>query len=210
MTIIQNARTSGGGVVTNIPAKAFTVGPVETWKSDKVSIWHPGWHDNRFFSSHVPAGRSPECALPLLQRRPGKLRGGNALMPVKTLDIPYIHPSGRYPELPDLSAEIEKSGGRIQIDTVNWPDYGYQPDVSMFCGYTDDEILLKYRVHESHIRADNTELNSEVYKDSCVEFFISTGTDFFYNFEFNCIGTAYAAYGTPCPVSGHSQHWGKI
>jgi glucosamine-6-phosphate deaminase len=48
MTIIQNARTSGGGVVTNIPAKAYTVGPVETWKSEKVSIWHPGWHDNPF------------------------------------------------------------------------------------------------------------------------------------------------------------------
>ncbi len=48
MTIIQNARTSGGGVVTNIPPKAFTVGPVETWKSEKISIWHPGWHDNPF------------------------------------------------------------------------------------------------------------------------------------------------------------------
>jgi glucosamine-6-phosphate deaminase len=48
MTIIQNARTSGGGVVTNIPAKALTVGPIETWKAKKVSIWHPGYHDNPF------------------------------------------------------------------------------------------------------------------------------------------------------------------
>ncbi len=48
MTIIQNARTSGGGVVSNIPAKALTVGPAETWKAEKVSIWHPGWHDNPF------------------------------------------------------------------------------------------------------------------------------------------------------------------
>ncbi|MCD6396260.1 MAG: hypothetical protein J7L71_01850 [Spirochaetaceae bacterium] len=48
MTIIQNARTSGGGVVSNIPAKALSVGPVETWKTEKVSIWHPGWHDNPF------------------------------------------------------------------------------------------------------------------------------------------------------------------
>jgi glucosamine-6-phosphate deaminase len=24
------------------------VGPVETWKSEQVSIWHPGWHDNPF------------------------------------------------------------------------------------------------------------------------------------------------------------------
>ncbi len=48
MTIIQNARTSGGGVVTNVPDQAITVGPVETWKSGKVSIWHAGTHDNPF------------------------------------------------------------------------------------------------------------------------------------------------------------------
>jgi glucosamine-6-phosphate deaminase len=48
MTIIQNARTSGGGVVTNIPTHAVSVGPVETWKAEKVSIWHAGTHDNPF------------------------------------------------------------------------------------------------------------------------------------------------------------------
>jgi len=48
MTIIQNARTSGGGAVSNIPSQAITVGPVETWKSEKVSIWHAGNHDNPF------------------------------------------------------------------------------------------------------------------------------------------------------------------
>lgn len=48
MTLIQNARTSGGGVVQNIPTQAITVGPQETWKAEKVSIWHPGIHDNPF------------------------------------------------------------------------------------------------------------------------------------------------------------------
>ena len=47
MTMIQNARTSGGGVVSNIPSHAVTRRSVETWKSEKVSIWHPGWHDIR-------------------------------------------------------------------------------------------------------------------------------------------------------------------
>ena len=46
MTLIQNARTSGGGTVQNVPSQALTVGPKETWKSEKVSIWHPGHHDN--------------------------------------------------------------------------------------------------------------------------------------------------------------------
>ncbi|MBL4701697.1 MAG: hypothetical protein JKX85_10620, partial [Phycisphaeraceae bacterium] len=48
MTVIQNARTSGGGYVPQVPTRACTVGPVETWKSDRVSIWHPGCHDNPF------------------------------------------------------------------------------------------------------------------------------------------------------------------
>ena len=48
LTLMQNARTSGGGTVQNVPHQAVTVGPVETWKSEKVSIWHPGYHDNPF------------------------------------------------------------------------------------------------------------------------------------------------------------------
>jgi glucosamine-6-phosphate deaminase len=48
MTIMQNARTSAGGQLSLIPTQAATVGPVETWKAEKVSIWHPGWHDNAF------------------------------------------------------------------------------------------------------------------------------------------------------------------
>ena len=48
LTIAQNARTSGGGNISMVPTKAVTVGPVETWKADKVSIWHAGSHDNPF------------------------------------------------------------------------------------------------------------------------------------------------------------------
>jgi len=48
MTIIQNARTSGGGQVALVPTRAATVGPVETWKAAGVSIWQAGCHDNPF------------------------------------------------------------------------------------------------------------------------------------------------------------------
>jgi glucosamine-6-phosphate deaminase len=48
ITMIQNARTSGGGVVQNVPSQAVTVGPLETWQAEKVSIWHAGMHDNPF------------------------------------------------------------------------------------------------------------------------------------------------------------------
>ncbi len=48
ITLAQNARTSGGGYIVGVPQQAITVGPVETWKSEKVSIWQAGMHDNAF------------------------------------------------------------------------------------------------------------------------------------------------------------------
>jgi glucosamine-6-phosphate deaminase len=68
MTLIQNARTSGGGVVTNVPSQAITVGPVETWKAEKVSIWHAGTHDNPFgirLTAFMISKRIPDSSVPM-------------------------------------------------------------------------------------------------------------------------------------------------
>ena len=68
MTLIQNARTSGGGVVQNVPDQAVSVGPVETWKAEKVSIWHPGHHDNPFgmrLTTLMISKRVPDSAVPM-------------------------------------------------------------------------------------------------------------------------------------------------
>jgi len=68
MTIIQNARTSGGGVVSAVPSQALSVGPVETWKSEKVSIWHPGWHDNPFglrLTTLMISKKIPDSTVPM-------------------------------------------------------------------------------------------------------------------------------------------------
>ena len=68
MTIIQNARTSGGGVVTNVPAQALTTGPIETWKAKTVSIWHTGMHDNPFgmrLTTLMISKRVPDSAVPM-------------------------------------------------------------------------------------------------------------------------------------------------
>ncbi len=68
MTLIQNARTSGGGKVSGVPGMAITVGPVETWKSEKISIWHPGTHDNPFgmrLTSLMISKRIPDSSVPM-------------------------------------------------------------------------------------------------------------------------------------------------
>ncbi|MDZ7615587.1 MAG: glucosamine-6-phosphate isomerase [Patescibacteria group bacterium] len=68
MTLIQNARTSGGGQVQLVPRTAATVGPVETWKSEKVSIWHPGHHDNPFgmrLTTLMISKQIPDSSVPM-------------------------------------------------------------------------------------------------------------------------------------------------
>ena len=68
ITLIQNARTSGGGVVQNVPSQAISVGPMETWRAEKVSIWHAGNHDNPFgqrLTTYMISKKLPDSAVPM-------------------------------------------------------------------------------------------------------------------------------------------------
>ena len=68
VTVMQNARTSGGGVVTGVPTQAVTVGPVETWQAEKVSIWQAGTHDNPFgmrLTTLMIGKQIPDSAVPM-------------------------------------------------------------------------------------------------------------------------------------------------
>jgi len=68
MTVIQNARTSGGGNVSMVPSQACSVGPVETWKAEKVSIWQAGMHDNPFgmrLTTLMISKRVPDSSVPM-------------------------------------------------------------------------------------------------------------------------------------------------
>jgi glucosamine-6-phosphate deaminase len=68
MTIIQNARTSGGGVVSAVPTQAVSVGPAETWQAEKISIWHAGQHDNPFgqrLTTLMISKKIPDSAVPM-------------------------------------------------------------------------------------------------------------------------------------------------
>ncbi|MGD9632485.1 MAG: glucosamine-6-phosphate isomerase [Pirellulales bacterium] len=68
MTVIQNARTSGGGYVAAVPTQACSVGPVETWKAERVSIWQAGMHDNPFgmrLTALMISKRVPDTSVPM-------------------------------------------------------------------------------------------------------------------------------------------------
>jgi glucosamine-6-phosphate deaminase len=68
ITIAQNARTSGGGNITLVPTQAISVGPVETWQAEKVSIWHAGMHDNPFgqrLTTFMISKKIPDTSVPM-------------------------------------------------------------------------------------------------------------------------------------------------
>lgn len=81
------------------------------------------------------------------------------------------------------------------ISTINWDEFAYRPKVRFRISHTGNDILLKFYVRENHIRAMETSTNGDVYKDSCVEFFITHDGVNYYNFEFSCIGTIHLAWG---------------
>ncbi len=68
LTLVQNARTSGGRNVAGVPEKAISVGPTETWQAERVSIWHAGTHDNPFgqrLTTYMIAKKMPDSAVPM-------------------------------------------------------------------------------------------------------------------------------------------------
>jgi glucosamine-6-phosphate deaminase len=68
LTVAQNARTSGGGNISLVPTEAISVGPLETWKAEKVSIWQAGNHDNPFgqrLTAHMISKRVVDTAVPM-------------------------------------------------------------------------------------------------------------------------------------------------
>jgi len=82
------------------------------------------------------------------------------------------------------------------IDCINWKEYPYKPEVQFKITNDEQLIYLQFNVREKNIRAVETVVNGDVYKDSCVEFFISPKADGkYYNFEFSCIGIPHVAYG---------------
>jgi hypothetical protein len=105
------------------------------------------------------------------------------------------------------------------VDRVNWEAYPYQPHVSFRIAYTNDAILLHYKVTEDSVRARYGEDNGSVWTDSCVEFFSIPAADgIYYNLECNCIGTVLLAAGpersdreaAPLEITGQVKRWASL
>ncbi|TPE43928.1 carbohydrate-binding family 9-like protein [Pontibacter mangrovi] len=109
------------------------------------------------------------------------------------------------PHLPDLHEDapmwlVEERLNtlpRQQIGISPWSGDTDRPEVEFILAHNGSCLFLKYSVHENAVLARYRNLNDPVYKDSCVELFLSFGNDkAYYNLETNCLGTSLLAYGT--------------
>lgn len=81
------------------------------------------------------------------------------------------------------------------LSCVNWKEFPYAPQVSFHVAHTDKALVILFDVKEDHVRGVNLEANGPVWEDSCVEIFLAVpGSEGYFNFETNCIGTSLAAF----------------
>ncbi len=114
---------------------------------------------------------------------------------MKSIQVPSFAGLSIHSTIDDIQNALQNSEAH-KIDTAPWPVSTEHPEVCFKIGYNADCIFLKYQVTEKEFRVTYKHSNDPVYKDSCVEFFISFADQKeYYNFEFNAIGTCLAAYG---------------
>ena len=111
---------------------------------------------------------------------------------MKSLKVPFIDNPVSFEELSTAFQPLDSN----KIAEVSWLEYPYLPSVNFKIAHTQKSILLTYNVQEKHFKAIYRKSNEPVYRDSCVEFFISFDKEHYYNFEFNSLGTALVGYGT--------------
>jgi hypothetical protein len=116
------------------------------------------------------------------------------MSPQLAINVPFIDAVDQYSPIGNISAELNNLAPH-KIDCLPWPQFQYKPGCEFTIAHGGDCIFLKYFVSEDYILIRYMQPNDTVYRDSCVEFFISfNGDKRYYNLEFNCIGTCFLGY----------------
>jgi hypothetical protein len=111
-----------------------------------------------------------------------------------SIEVPFLDTVSQYSPIENISTELNNLVAH-KIGNSPWPQFPYKPDCEFAIAHHGDCIFLKYFVSEDYILARYMQPNDLVYRDSCVEFFISfAGDDRYYNFEFNSLGTCFLGY----------------
>jgi len=113
---------------------------------------------------------------------------------MESLLIKRVRYEGPVP-IAEIARRLDAEAAAVPVACLNWPEHSCCPAVSFRAVHVGTEVWLAFAVSEERVRGLETRTHGEVYKDSCVEFFLSFDRLNYYNFEFSCIGTAHLAYG---------------
>lgn len=88
------------------------------------------------------------------------------------------------------------------------PRSTFQPSVLVRGVYDHEAIRIRFDVEDQYVIAKSQDYFSDVWKDSCVEFFFSPGDiASYFNFEANCGGALLASYVPVAPDSPRVGKW---
>ena len=92
----------------------------------------------------------------------------------------------------------------LEVSCYRQESSEHRPGTQCKLLYDQNCIYGIFRVKDQYVRCVHTGFQSEVYKDSCVEFFVQPkATGGYFNFEFNCGGAMIASYITdPTRIAG--------
>ena len=123
------------------------------------------------------------------QARAGHQQTRSYMIKRATTKVPL---SGQVLGTPWSQAEI------LQIDNYPWFESGQKELTTVRMLYDDEAVYIQFSCEDESIYAVHSEVNSEVWADSCVEFFAMPNPDNddrYFNAEFNCIGAFLFGWG---------------
>ena len=100
--------------------------------------------------------------------------------------------------------KIEKKGTPFEIKNYPWDENGYRPKTVITIGYDEDGFSVHFVSEETKLRAAETQHNTAVHKDSCMEIYMQFApqTDKSYiNIEVNPNGAVYSSVSTSREIS---------
>ncbi len=114
---------------------------------------------------------------------------------MKTYTVqPIANPSATHFPSPESWVEAEIAA----LDQHHWTDHSFHPKCEARVLYSNENLFLHFRTEEKEIATSRTQDGDEVWKDNCVEFFVSPSEDLsipYMNFEFNMIGAMLLGVG---------------
>ncbi len=117
-------------------------------------------------------------------------------MSERVLLVPFLQGSKKNVSISAVS-QILDGQEKHQIAIAPWPEFPEKPTVLFSIAHDGRHLFIKYDVTETEVLARYRHTNDPVYKDSCVEFFINFDDGrYYYNIEFNRLGTCLGSYGT--------------